>query len=72
MPIEKIDTIRCNGCKSCVDACRLDVIRFDESEKLPYIAYPEDCDHCFTCEIICPLDCIYVSPVRLQRLPVAY
>ena len=72
MPIEKIDAIKCNGCKVCVSACRLDVIRFDESKDIAYIAYPEDCDFCLNCETACPLDCIYVSPTRLQRLPMPY
>ncbi len=69
MPIEKIDDIKCNGCKVCVDACRLDVIRFDESKNIAYIAYPEECDFCFSCEDHCPVDAIYVSPTRLQQLP---
>ena len=72
MPIEKIDIYKCNGCKVCVDACPMDVIRFDESKETPYIAYPEDCDFCFACEIACPLDCIYVHPTRLQRLPMPH
>ncbi|MFC2057072.1 ferredoxin family protein [Chloroflexota bacterium] len=69
MPIEKIDEIKCNGCKICVNTCPLDVIRFDESKNIAYIAYPEECDFCRLCENSCPLDCIYVSPTRLQQLP---
>lgn len=72
MPIEKIDMYKCNGCKVCVDACPLDVIRFDESKNIAYIAYPEDCVFCMACENHCPLDCIYVSPRRLQNLPMPY
>ncbi len=72
MAIQKIDTSRCNGCKLCVDACRLDVIRFDENNKVAYIAYPEDCDFCYSCEMHCPAGCIYVYPSRIQRLPMPY
>ncbi|MFC2056775.1 ferredoxin family protein [Chloroflexota bacterium] len=69
MPIEKIDIYKCNGCKTCVDACPADVIRFDENKGVPYIAYPEDCDFCFLCEDTCPLNCIYVHPTRIYRVP---
>ncbi len=72
MPIEKIDSETCSGCKSCVEACPLDVIRFDESKKIATIAYPEDCVFCMACENHCPLGCIYVSPRRLQNLPMPY
>ncbi|MFC2072315.1 4Fe-4S binding protein, partial [Chloroflexota bacterium] len=37
MPIEKIDIYKCNGCKVCVEACPMDVIRFDESKDVAYI-----------------------------------
>lgn len=72
MPIEKIDIYKCSGCKVCISACPLDVIRFDESKGVAYIAYPEDCDFCLSCEDSCPLHCIYVNPTRLQRLPMPY
>lgn len=71
MAIEKIDAMKCNGCKVCIDACPLDVIRFDESEGIAYIAYPEECDFCFSCEDSCPVNAIYVQPTRLQKLPMA-
>ncbi|MFC2071657.1 ferredoxin family protein [Chloroflexota bacterium] len=72
MAIEKIDDIKCSGCKVCVDACPMDVIRFDEGKNVAYIAYPEDCDFCLACEEACPLDCIYVYPSRLGKLPMPH
>ena len=72
MAIEKIDIDICTGCKVCVDACPLDVIRFDESKGVPYSAYPEHCDFCLACETTCPVNCIYVTPTRQQRLPMPY
>lgn len=71
MPIEKIDEIKCNGCKVCIDVCPLDVIRFDENKSIARIAYSEHCDFCFMCEDHCPVDAIYVNPTRLDRLPMA-
>ena len=72
MPIEKIDTNVCTGCKLCVDACPCDVIRFNENEGFPYIAYPEDCVFCLQCEENCPVNCIYVHPTRILNKPMAY
>jgi NAD-dependent dihydropyrimidine dehydrogenase PreA subunit len=43
-------------------ACFVDVIRWDEGQKTPIVAYPEDCVWCFACEIACPEQCIEVVP----------
>jgi adenylylsulfate reductase subunit B len=50
----KIDHDCCKSCKSCVNACFADVIRWDEKTKKPVVAYPEDC--------ACPEQCIEVIP----------
>jgi NAD-dependent dihydropyrimidine dehydrogenase PreA subunit len=52
----------CKGCKTCVKACFVDVMRWDEETKKPIAAYQEDCVWCFTCEINCPVECINVIP----------
>lgn len=64
MPIEKIDTDLCDGCKTCVDSCSMHVIRFDEETNKAYAKYPEDCIACYNCEADCPTNAIYVSPQR--------
>ena len=58
----KVDLENCKGCKSCMNACFLDVIRWDEENNQPVIAYPEDCVWCLACELACPENCIDVVP----------
>jgi NAD-dependent dihydropyrimidine dehydrogenase PreA subunit len=57
-----IDRETCKGCKSCMNACFMDVIRWDDDNKKPVVAYPEDCVWCLACECACPEDCITVIP----------
>lgn len=52
----------CIGCKMCYKACFVDVIRWDEEKKQPVFQYPEDCEHCSYCEIVCKKNCINVIP----------
>lgn len=72
MPIEKIDPEICVGCRTCVDGCPMDVIRFDEEAKKAYIKYPDDCIACFNCEMDCPVHAIYVDPRRSKPVPPAW
>jgi NAD-dependent dihydropyrimidine dehydrogenase PreA subunit len=71
MPIERIDTEKCIGCGICVKACSQDVIRMGEDKK-PYIKYVEDCTVCLYCEEDCPVQAIFVSPVKTNPLMVAW
>jgi NAD-dependent dihydropyrimidine dehydrogenase PreA subunit len=66
----EIDREACTGCKTCFKACFLDVVRWDEAEKKPIVAYEQDCVWCFTCEINCPAHCINVIP-HMTGQPVA-
>lgn len=58
----KIDLDDCQRCKSCMNACFVDVIRWDEANDKPVVAYPEDCVWCLACEAACPQNCIDVVP----------
>ena len=78
--IEKIDAKKCNGCGICTEICPMDVLRLEtkidivsQSEKkghlrkyLAYIAYPEDCMTCYTCELECPTNAIDVNYTPLE------
>ena len=58
----KIDRENCKGCKQCMNACFVDVIRWDEENEKPIVAYPEDCVWCLACELACPQQCVDVIP----------
>lgn len=78
--IEKIDEKKCNGCGICVEICPMDVLRLEtkidiitQSEQkghlrkyTAYIAYPEDCMTCYTCELKCPTEAIDVGYTPLE------
>ena len=58
----EIDLEECTGCMTCVDTCFVDVLRWNDSEGKPMVAYERDCVWCFTCEINCPAECITIKP----------
>ena len=58
----KIDYSSCTGCKACMNACFVDVIRWNDETEQPVVAYPEDCVWCLACEMACPEQCIEVIP----------
>ncbi len=58
----EINLEECKGCRMCMNACFADVIRWNEVDKKPVAAYPEDCVWCLACEAACPAQCIEVVP----------
>ena len=66
--IECIDERECTGCEICLEVCPCDVFRPVPEEDLVRIAYGEDCQTCFLCELDCPTDAIIVGPMRKPRL----
>lgn len=52
----------CNGCKICFKSCFIDVLKWDDQDKKPIVAYPEECVQCILCELNCPQKAIKVVP----------
>lgn len=60
--IEIVAAERCIGCNMCVRVCPMNV--FDKvAGGTPVIARQDDCQSCFMCELYCPTDALYVSPL---------
>lgn len=67
--IELLSDERCIDCNLCVKACPTNV--FDaRSGAAPVIARGDDCQTCFMCELYCPTDALYVTPVVSAHLVV--
>lgn len=64
--IELVSQSRCISCHACVSACPQNV--FDAVPHAPpVIARPDDCQTCFLCELYCPVDALYVSPLAHEH-----
>ena len=72
MAIERIDKELCIGCGTCVNSCPVDVIRLDKVRRKAFIAYPQECMCCVSCELDCPVGAIYVSPDKHDPLLVSW
>ena len=59
--ISSIDFEKCVGCGICIDLCITDVLRLNETTGKAYIAYPEDCQDCYQCELECPENAVFVD-----------
>ncbi len=44
----------CKGCGICVAFCLKGVIELDSADEKAFIAHPENCTLCGTCELRCP------------------
>jgi len=50
---------KCVKCRACYLHCPNDVIGWNDEEKSPYIAYPDECSHCGVCALECKAGAIY-------------
>jgi adenylylsulfate reductase subunit B len=53
----------CTGCGACVELCPPDVLRLSAAGKA-YVAYPDDCEACYICQMACAFRAVDVR-VRL-------
>ncbi|MFZ2330666.1 MAG: ferredoxin family protein [Atribacterota bacterium] len=54
----KIIYKNCTGCRSCYDQCPADAIGWDKEKRIPYMAYPDECNHCGVCWMECKFNAI--------------
>lgn len=47
------DASKCLGCGACAKACTIQVLKFDDSKKIPLV-----CRHCGICAKFCPHECL--------------
>ncbi len=64
MAVRRYEVEKCTGCGVCIEYCTRDVWRLDAANGKVIIAYQEDCQSCYTCEINCPALAIWVHPYR--------
>jgi NAD-dependent dihydropyrimidine dehydrogenase PreA subunit len=57
-----IDLEKCTKCKTCLNVCFQDVLRWDDEKGIVRAAYPQDCHACCLCELLCPANAIKVVP----------
>jgi len=57
----------CIGCESCDDACPMVVICMNPETNKAEIRYPTDCMIRYNCELECPVDAIYVDPIKREK-----
>ncbi|MDR2400934.1 MAG: ferredoxin family protein [Deferribacteraceae bacterium] len=66
--IEILDQQKCIGCGTCVEVCTKDVLRYDDEKSAAYIAYFDDCQTCYNCEMHCPAEAIFVHPYHRDKV----
>ncbi len=49
----------CTACNKCVEICPGDVLR--EGDVKPDVAYPDECWHCGSCMMDCPVEAVRLS-----------
>ncbi|MGG0414805.1 ferredoxin family protein [Priestia aryabhattai] len=68
--IELLSEDRCINCNLCVSVCPTNVFDRSPMGGAPSIARQSDCQTCFMCELYCPVDALYVTPLADQTAEV--
>lgn len=61
------DPVKCNGCNTCIDYCRCDVLHPNPVKgQPPIVLYPDECWFAGCCAGACPTEgaCILLSPLQ--------
>jgi NAD-dependent dihydropyrimidine dehydrogenase PreA subunit len=61
--IEVVSQERCIKCDVCIRVCPTNVFERGP-EGYPVIARQHDCQTCFMCEAWCPVDALFVAPLK--------
>ena len=51
-----IDEEKCTACGTCAKVCPQDVFWGSVNKETPTITYPEECWHCNSCVLDCPVE----------------
>ena len=68
--IEILSEDRCINFNLCVSVCPTNVFDRSSMGGAPSIARQSDCQTCFMCELYCPVDALYVTPLAEQTAEV--
>jgi len=67
--VVSIDPELCNGCNTCVEVCRVDVmVPNPEKGKPPIAIYPDECWFCGCCASDCPTKALKIEYPLNQRV----
>ena len=57
--VVEVNEAACTGCGACIEVCPPDVLRPSAAD-VASVAYPDDCEACYLCQIVCAFDAIHV------------
>lgn len=60
----------CIGCQKCVERCPMDVFYYDARINKSVIVYPENCQSCGQCYLVCPADSLMIVDTVFEYSPV--
>jgi MinD superfamily P-loop ATPase len=65
-----VDKDRCIGCQECLNHCKFGAIKWDDDSNTPIINEFE-CEGCGVCTLVCPEQCVELTPVQTGELVVS-